>query len=180
MKTLNRKEISLLTLNQITGYSNQLAMLIGEKSTKRFATKPAAIERADKHTGMYLVYKTKMEQEQDAAKPTPKPVKQVPIDAPVTPEKPAAPKEDLTGLELSAKRYNLELGGAVKVLVENPTGTIEDTIFKGIYSGNDTVGKLVIYIIENHKLPRSKKPVDFKYAFRNIKLFVARGTIKIG
>lgn len=53
LNTYNRKELNSMTLTEITDYNNVVCKEIGTKVTKRFATKPKAVEATLKSISDY-------------------------------------------------------------------------------------------------------------------------------
>jgi hypothetical protein len=165
MKTLTtytKNQLEEMKLAEITDINNSFANELGLKITKRFASKDKAVTRAIQNQDLYS--EEFAEQHKNKATKAVAKIEKA--------KKNEQAKEDkIHNLAKSAK--------VISVLDKGKECSIENSLHHGISIGEDTVEKLVNYIVNNHRRPRSGLGVDAQYATHNIKWFVNKGHLKL-
>jgi hypothetical protein len=162
--TYTRSNLENMKLAQITNINNSFAIELGLKSTKRFASKDKAILRTIKNRDLYVEKFAEYTKGQMHNLITNE------LDSPVKPI-------------LKSSRFNME--AKLSILFDHgKLGSIENSIHTSlvrlaVLDLEPSVANVVEWVIENHKRPRSGRPVNEQYVIHNIKWFVKTGSLKL-
>jgi len=151
LNTYNAKELETTTLKEITELSNILAKEIDAKQTKRFSTKPKAIERYLDHAKVYLDLK----------------------DAEVYAEQTKEAKK----AEKPSKRIE---GCLVTTDAKIKEGSIIEAIYKAINDEMCcTVQEVIDNVVANYERPRSGHPVTDSFVYSTITWCIGNGKLNV-
>lgn len=151
INTYSEDEFESMTLRELTEFNNRICSVMGTQGSKRFSTKPLAINRVIKNQDAFVKY---ME--------TQKPVEE-PADKPKS----------------SAKKVDREQ--RVRILKGDPKeGSTEFVMFQCVKKNNGeaTIGQLITCIKTEYDRP-SGQPIEDRIILRRLRKAVNAGRLEI-